>query len=333
MKPSRRPLPLAATAILAALYLAASAVAATVNLAQSDQAVAPAPADARRLATYFSPPYQAGPLPSAVEEILARSAPAELRAGCAAMVDSWGPAARGTSRLSVRILAVAGGSAWLAYRCDSRDSRLPQFEGNYSERLAVFNSARRIIQFLDLKASEDTTATLYHVGLAETLKLRGAENSAAFEVFAVGSSPADGGASRDAGDSSSQDRATQDGQAENRFVVIANSATAAKLVLALVTARKRTGARNGDTAGAGASDSDEYRAALHFDHDLTGHLTAIEAYYRAAPPGARSRFGVLRYAWNPATFTFAVAKPLARPAHPQQPVRLPPVPGYHPHAY
>jgi hypothetical protein len=317
------PLSLAATAILAALYLAASAVAATVNLAQSDQAVAPAPTDARRLATYFSPPYQAGPLPSAVDEILARSAPAELRAGCAAMVDSWGPAARGSSRVSIRILAIAGSSAWVAYRCDSR---IPQFEGNYSERLAVFNSARRMIQFLDLEAKEDTAATLYHVGLATTLKLRGAENSDAFVVFAVGSSPSQER-------SASRDRAAPEGQAENRYVVIANSAIAAKPVLALETARQRPGVSVGDTAGSDSSNSDEYRAALRFDHDLTGHLTAIEAYYRAAPPGARSRFGVLRYVWNPASFTFAAGKPLARQPHPQEPVRLPPVPGYHPHAY
>jgi hypothetical protein len=330
MKPtlSSRPLRLAATVILAALYLAASTVAATVNLAQSDQAVAPAPADARRLAAYFSPPYQAGPLPVA-DEILARSAPAELRIGCAAMVDSWGRSARGSSRVSIRILAVAGGSAWIAYRCDSR---IPQFEGNYSERLAAFNSARRLIEFLDLKANEDTAATLYHIGLATTLKLRGAENSAAFVVFAVGSSPLQER-------SASRDSAAPQGQAENRYVVVANSATAARPVLVLVTARRRRGASvGGDAAGteptgADSSNSDEYRAALRFDHDLSGHLTAIEAYYRAAPPGARSRFGVLRYVWNPARFTFAAAKPLARPPRLQAPTRLPPVPGYHPPLY
>ncbi len=329
--------------LVAALAPGARAVAATVNLAQSDQAVAPAPADARRLATYFSPPYQAGPLPSAVDEVLARSAPAELRAGCAAMVDSWGTAARGTSRVSLRILAVAGGSAWLAYRCDSR---MAPFDNDYSERLAVFTAARGTIQFLNLKAIEDTGATLYHVGFAKTLRLRGAENSAAFEVFAVGSSPSAGSASRNAEErlsqngSASQDRSAADGQAENRFVVIANSATATKPVLALVTARKRPGAPNGDTAGADVSNSDEYRAALRFDHDLTGHLTAVVAYARNNPTGERSSFGVIRYAWNPATFTFAVAKPIPPPSvhRPKgrlprgqsPPERLPPVPGYHP---
>jgi hypothetical protein len=324
MKPRRPPLPLAATALFAMLYLAAPAIAATVNFAQSDQTVAPAPADARRLATYFSPPYHTGPLPSAVEEMLWRSAPAELRAECAATVDSWNRATRGRSRVSVRILGVANGSAWLAYRCASGnadDARLPQSEGNYTERVAVFNSARRTIQFLGLKAREDTAATLYHVGLAENVKLRGAENSATFVVFAISSNARDGSPSG------------EDRQAENRFVVIANSATAAKLVLALVTARKGPGAGGGDAADADASSSDEYRAALRLDHDLAGHLTAIDAYYREAPSGARSHFGRSRYVWNPATFRFAVAKPLPAPSLRQHPVRLPPVPGYSPLAY
>jgi hypothetical protein len=386
--PSHLPVRLAATALFATLSLAAS-VAATVNLAQSNRIVAPAPADARRLSTYFSPPYKSGPLPSAVEEILLRNAPADLRAGCAAMVDSWGGAARGSSRVTLRILSVAGGSAWVTYRCDSR---LAQFDGNYSERLADFNSARGTIQFLDLKTNEDSAATLYHVGLAATLKLRGAENSASFVVFAISFNPAagepvqksgrhserslrseesrdssqaqndtvgfaqsfpGGSTSRDASAAPSQDgpaaqdRAASNGPAENRLVVIANSATTTKPVLSLITARKRPGAQIGDTANGDASDVDEYRAGLRYEHDLAGYLTAVGVYYRDAPPGARSRFGVVRYVWNPATLTFAAAAPVPihrlkrglpsyelRPHHPpvdQTPFeRLPSVPGYHP---
>jgi hypothetical protein len=339
--------------VLAALAPGTRAVAATVNLAQSSQIVAPAPADARRLSTYFSPPYQAGPLPPAVEEILLRDAPADLRAQCATMVASWGATARGSSRISLRVLGVAGGSAWVAYRCDSR---LPEYDGNYSERLAAFNSARGTIQFLDLKANEDTAATLYHVGLAATLKLHGAENSAAFVVFAVSFNPARGSPSHDAAEPSSQDgpaaqdHAASNGPAENRLVVIANSATITKPVLSMVTARKRPGARIGETANGNASDMDEYRAGLRYEHDLAGYLTAVSAFYRDAPPGARPRFGGVRYVWNPATLTFAPAKPVPPPAvhRPQARLplgqthrlplsqspleRLPPVPGYHPHA-
>jgi len=329
MKPtlSRLPIPLAVTVLLAALSLPARAIAAPVNLAQSDQIVTPVSADARRLAAYFSPPYHAGPLPPAVEEILLHNAPAELRAGCAAMVDSWGAAARGTSRLSIRILAVASGSAWLAWRCDSR---IVRFENHYSEQLAVFTTARGTIQFLDLKAHEDTGATLYHVSFAETLELRDAESSAAFEVFAVGSSVR-GGASNNAGgplaeDSSASEAPTASARkAENRFVVIGNSAAAAKVVLALVTARERPNAPKGETGGAGAFDSDdEYRVALRFDHDLTGHVTAISAFYRDQSIGPRPRFGIIRYVWNPAMFTFAVAAPVRlRPVGPR------PVPHQH----
>ena len=348
--PSRLPILLAATALIAALAPATRAVPATVNLVQSNQVVAPAPADARRLSTYFSPPYQAGPLPPAVEEILLRNAPADLRAQCATMVASWGATARGSSRVSLRILGVADGSAWVTYRCGSR---LPQFDGNYSERLAAFNSTRGTIQFLDLKANEDTAATLYHVGLAATLKLHGAENSASFVVFAVSFNPARGSTSREASaaapqrdasaqDSAGRDHAGYDGPAENRLVVIANSAGATKPVLSLVTARKRPGARIGDTADGNASDVDEYRAGLRYEHDLAGYLTAVGAYYRDAPPGAHPRFGVVRYVWNPATLTFAPAKPIPPPSvhrpHGRLPlrqsprVRLPPVPGYHPEA-
>jgi len=294
-----------ATVLIATMSIAAVAAAATVNLPQSSQTVAPAPADARRLSAYFPPPYHSGPLPPAVEEILLRSAPAELHAGCAAMVDSWGDSARGSSRVSLRILAVANGNAWLAYRCDSR---LPQFEKYYSERLAAFTSARGTIQFLSLSANEDTRATLYHVGFAETLKLRGAENSAAFVVFADSADPFDREANHDSGNRFS----------ENRFVVVANTAAAARPVLALVTARKRPGANDRDPSNGG-----EYRAVLRFDHDLTGHLTAIGAYHREQPRGAPPRFGITRYVWNAATLGFDLAKPLP----------LPPVRRRHPLAY
>jgi hypothetical protein len=315
---------LTATALFAMYLTAVSAVAATVNFAQTDQTITPAPTNARRLATYFSPPYSTGPMPSAVNEILARNAPPELHAGCAATVASWSPAARGSSRVSIRILAVAAGSAWLAYRCDSR---LPQLDGTYSELLAVFNSARRSIQFVSLLRPEDNAATLYHVGLDQIVKLRGAEDSAAFLVFAVASKPSGHGTSRGAAVPPSQSL-----DAENRFVVIANSATMAKPVLTLVTARERPGMRNGVAAGGGTPESDEYRAALRNDHDLTGHLTAVNEYYRKAPTGARSHFGVARYVWNPASFSFALAAPIL-PASRPRPIRLPAVPGYNPLAY
>jgi len=316
MKPT--PLLLLAVAMLVALSLAVPVAAATVNFAQSSEAIAPAPADARRLAAYFSPPYQAGPMPPAVEEILLRDASANLRAGCAATVDRFGAAARGSSRISLSILAVAGGSAWLAYRCDSR---LPQFDGAYSERLAVFNSARRTIQFLDLKTSDDTADALYHVGLAETVKLRAAENSAAFEVFAM---------------SPSHDRAGPPRQAENRFVVIANSRTQARTALSVVTARHRPAtaidAAPGVTPRVAAGDV--YRAGIRFDHDLTGNLTAVVAYYR----DVHARSGVTRYEWIPAAFRFAVARPIplppvgaeSEPAAEQPPIPLPPVGGDRP---
>jgi len=350
----------AATAMLTALYLAAAAAIApaivvaapvpaastTADFAQSDQIVTPAATDARRLASYFSPPYHSGPLPAEVDEMLARDVPADLRAGCAVTVDSWNPslrdrlgensaartrsredaalrgrsgenlAAQSRARVTVRILGVANGSAWLAYRCDSgnsEDAHRPQADGEYTERLALFNSARRTIQFVGLKAREDTATTLYHVGLAETVKLRGAENSATFVVFAFGSSAHNG------------TRSTEDRQAEDRFVVIANSTSAAKLVLALVTARQRPDAGNGNATDSNASSSsDEYRAQLRLDHDLAGHLTAVDVYYREAPPDARSHFGVNRYVWNPATLRFAVGKPLPAPQlRRQQPTRLP----------
>lgn len=276
------------------------AVAATVNLSQSNQAVTPSAAEARRLAAYFTPPYRPGPLPPAVDDILLRSAPVELHTACAAMVDSWGATARGSARISLRILAIAAGNAWLAYRCDSR---LPRFENEYSERLAAFTAARGTLQFIDLAAPEDTRATLYHVGIANTLKLVGAENSAALVVFAVNSSPLDGAANH----------AAHDRLSENRFVVIANSASATKIALALVTARVQPGASTREASHSATSNGEEYRAALRFGHDLAGHLTAVTAYHRDQPLGARPRFGVIRYAWNPATRTFEVAMPVPLP--------------------
>jgi hypothetical protein len=196
--------------------------------------------------------------------------------------------------------------------------RPPQVDGTYTERLAVFNSARRTLQFLGLEARDDPAAMLYHIALAEMVKLNGAENSGTFIVFAI--SP----------NAHNAPRLMEDRQAENRFVVIANSATATKRVLALVTARERPG----DGPESDVSSSDEYRAALRLKHDLAGHLIAIDAYYREAPSGRRSHFGVHRYVWDPATFSFAGGKPppLA-PLLRRQPIRLPPVPGYNPLAY
>ncbi len=301
---------------LFATFAAAASAAATASFGQSNQVVAPAPADARRLATYFSPPYQAGPMPLAVEEILLRDSPADLRAGCAATVDRFGPAARGSSRVAMRIMAVAGGSAWVTYRCSSR---LAEFDGLYSERLAVFNSTRRVIQFLDLRTAEDTPDTLYHVGLSETVKMRGAENSASFELFAM---------------SPGHDRASPPRRTENRFVVIANSPTRAGTALSVVTGRQRPATATDD--GSGAPPASAYRAAIRFDHDLTGHLTAVVAYYRDA--GARS--SATRYVWIPAALRFAVARPIplppigeAPPGQPlpeQPPEPLLPVPGNRP---
>lgn len=295
---------LAVALSIAALSIARPVVAAFINLPQSNQAVAPSTADSRRLTKYFTPPYRPGPLPPEVNEILLRSAPPELHRACAAMVDSWGADARGSARVTMRILAVAGGNAWVAYRCDSY---LPQFANQYSERLATFSAKRGALQFVDLTTPDDTRATLYHVALANTVKLLGAENSAAFEVFAVNSSPRDGDANQ----------ATRDRIAENRYVIVANSAAATKIALSLVTRRVRPGA-NDHAASGNANDDNNVasQAGLRFGHDLAGHLTAVNVYHHDRSPDAESRYGLTHYEWNRTTLTFAVAAP----------VTLPPVP-------
>ncbi len=313
----KRPTPSTATklsfvlaiVLASAISCARAAVAALANFSQSNQAIAPGPTDLRRLAAYFTPPYPPGPLPPQVSEILLRSAPAELRTACAVVVDSWGPAARGSARVTLRMLAVVSGNAWVAYRCDSADSR---FASDYGERLAAFNAARGTIQFLDLAAPEDTRATLYHVGLANTFKLLGAEDSAAFEVFAVDSNP-----SKPNTAGAAPARAS-----ENRFVIVANSGSATRVALMLVTARMRPGAINRDIS---LGDSSEYRAKPRFDHDLAGHVTFVSVYHRDSSIGTRPHFGVTRYAWNPASLAFSAVKP--EPLAPVKPHRLPPVPG------
>lgn len=284
-----------------AAFPIAQSGAAMVNLPQSNQAVTPSPADSRRLVKNFTPPYRSGPLPPAVNEILLRNAPPELRRACAAMVDSWGADTRGSARVTVRILAVAGGNAWVAYRCDSRSQR---YEDQYSERLATFSAKRGAIQFIDLAAPDDTRATLYHVGLANTVKLLGTENSAAFEVFAVNSVPRDRDANRDR-------------MVENRYVIVANSATSTNIALSLVTRRVRPGANDPTATG----NTDEARnvqaqAGLRFGHDLAGHLTSVNVYHQDRSPDAESHYGLTHYEWNRATLTFELAAP----------VTLPPVP-------
>jgi hypothetical protein len=303
-------------AFAAALWTA-RAIASVVNLTQSDQTVVLPSRDSHKLAGYFTPPYRPGPMPPQVNEILLRNAPSELRMACAAMVNSWGPRARGSERVTVRILALTNGSAWTTYRCDSR---LPQFANIYSERLAAFSAARGTIQFIDLAAADDTRATLYHVGLAETLKLLGADNSASFEVFAVNSNPL-AGAQYEASPSEFSGASTPRVSSENRLVIVANSASETKVALMLVTARVRPGANSRETSSA---DSAEYRAQARFDHDVAGHLTFVSVYHRDSPPGARPHFGLTRYAWDTATMTFVPAKPVRLP--PVAPRRLPPVP-------
>jgi len=288
------------------LTTAMPTVATAANFAQLNQAVTPLPADAHRLAVYFTPPYAAGPTPSRVYQILLRSAPPEVAASCAAMIQGWGATARGSSRVTVRILGVADGSAWIAYRCDSR---LVQFANSYSEQLAAFNAARGTLQFLDLAAPQDPPATLYHVGLATTLKLLGAENSAAFEVFAVDPAPRNDTADRAARSS------------ENRYVIVANSPSATKVALTLVTARTRPGAPNSDSA---AGDSSEYRAMPRFDHDIAGHLTFVTVYHRDSAVALKRHFGLTRYAWNEATLSFVSVKPA--PSAPLKPQRHPLMP-------
>ena len=310
----------AVIALVVALWAPMPATAGTVNLAQSDQTIVLPPGDSHKLAGYFTPPYRPGPMPPQVNEILLRNAPEELRTACAGMVDSWGSRARGSDRVTVWILALANGSAWTTYRCDSR---LPQFANIYSERLALFSATRGTIQFIDLAAADDTRATLYHVGLAETLKLLGADNSASFEVFAVNLNPLAGSANY-----SSTSRLTADSGAsnprvssENRLAIVANSASATKVALMLVTARVRPGVNNRETSPA---DSAEYRAQPRFDHDLAGHLTFVSVYHRDSPPGARPHFGLTRYAWDAATLTFVPAKPVPLP--PVKPRRVLPIP-------
>jgi hypothetical protein len=258
-------------------------------------------ADSRRLIKYFTPPYRPGPLPPEVNEILLRNAPPELHRACAAMVDSWGAEARGSARVTSRILTVAGGNAWVAYRCDSR---LPQYENQYSERLAAFSAKRGAIQFIDLTAPDDTIATLYHVALANTLKLLGAENSAAFEVFAVNSPPRD--------DDRNRDRVS-----ENRYVIVANSAATTQIALSLVTRRVRPGANEHAVTGNADDDHNvQSQAGLRFGHDLAGHLIAVNVYHQDRSPGLESHYGVTHYDWNRAAQTFEIAAP----------VTLPPVP-------
>jgi hypothetical protein len=288
------------------LSIAAPTVATAANFAQSNQVVTPAPADAHRLAAYFTPPYAPGPMPPRVHEILLRSAPPDLPASCAAMVDGWGAAARGSSRVTARILGVADGNAWIAYRCDSR---LPQFTYDYSERLAAFNSSRGAIQFLDLAAPQDPPATLYHVGFSTTLKLIGAEDSAAFEVFAVEPAPRNSATNHAARSS------------ENRYAIVANSTSATRVALTLVTARSGPDAVDRDSA---LGDSSEYRATLRFDHDIEGHLTFINVYHRDSTVAAKPHFGLARYAWSEATLTFVSVKPV--PIKPIRRQRLPPQP-------
>jgi hypothetical protein len=300
---------------IAALLIARPAAAAFVNFSQSNEVVTPSSADSRRLSKYFTPPYRLGPLPPEVSEILLRSAGPQLDRACATMIDSWGANVRGSARVSLRILAVAGGNAWVAYRCDSR---LPQYENEYSERLAIFSAKRGGLQFIDLAAADDTRATLYHVALANVLKLIGAENSAAFELFAVNSTPVDGKANR----------STRDWVSENRYVIVANSAAATKIALSLVTARVRPGANY--RAGSGGVDDNagfESRAGLRFGHDRAGHLMAVNVYhhdysgdYHRNNPGdrsdAESRYGVTHYDWNRATLTFEVTRPETLPPVP-----------------
>jgi hypothetical protein len=274
---------------------------ATVNLPQSSEAVTPSAADSPRLIKNFMPPYRPGPLPPEVNEMLLRSAPPELRRACAAMVDSWGVDAHGSSRVTVRIMAVAGGNAWVAYRCDSR---VPQFANQYSERLASFSAKRGAIQFIDLAAPDDTPATLYHVALANTVKLLGAESSAAFEVFAVNSAPRDGGASGGH-------------DAENRYVIVANSAAMTEIALSLVTRRVRPTANDQAVTGNGDDDHNvQSQAGLRFGHDLAGHLTGVNVYHHDRSTGLESHYGLTHYEWNRASLTFEVAEP----------VTLPPVP-------
>jgi hypothetical protein len=293
------------------------AIATIVNLTQSNQSVVLPSSDSRKLGSYFTPPYRSGPMPPQVNEILLRNAPSELRTACAAMVNSWGPRARGSERVTVRILALTKGSAWTTYRCDSR---LPQFASVYSERLAAFSAARSTIQFIDLAAADDTRATLYHVGLAETLKLLGADNSASFEVFAVNSNPL-AGAAANASPGQFSGASNPRVSSENRLVIVANSAAATKVALTLVTARVRPGANSRETS---PSDGAEYRAQARFDHDVAGHLTFVSVYHRDSPPGARPQFGLARYAWDATTLTFVPAKPVRLP--PVEPRRLPPLP-------
>lgn len=289
---------------ITALSLPARAAAALVNLPQSNRIVAPAAADSRRLTKYFTPPYRPGPLPPEVDEMLLRSAPPELGRACAAMVDSWGAEARGSSRVSVRIMAVAGGNAWVAYRCDSR---VPQYAGLYSERLATFSAQRGAIQFIDLGTPDDSRATLYHVALSNTVKLLGAESSAAFQVFAVNAAPGASGAK-------------QGGDAENRYVIVASSAAATRVALSLVTRRVRPGANDRAVTGnAGGDHEVQSQAGLRFGHDLAGHLTGVNVYHRDRSTGLESHYGFTHYEWNRASLTFEVAEP----------VTLPPVPPSH----
>jgi hypothetical protein len=274
---------------------------ALVNFSQSNQVVAPPAADSRRLINSFTPPYRPGPLPPEINEILLRNAPPELHRACATMVDSWGADTRGSSRVTVKIFAVASGNAWVAYRCDSR---APQYANQYSERLATFSAKRGVIQFVDLAAPEDTRATLYHVALANTVKLLGAESSAAFEVFAVNSAPRGG----DAGGSH---------DAENRYVIVANSVAATKIALSLVTRRVRPTAN--DHAVTGNAGDDHYvqsQAGLRFGHDMAGHLTAVNVYHHDRSTGLESHYGLTHYEWSRASLQFEVAEP----------VTLPPVP-------
>jgi hypothetical protein len=80
--------------------------------------------------------------------MLLRGAPAGWAASCEAKINGWGAAAKGTTRLSVRIVArTSPDEVWLAYRCGSR---LLDLRRHYSERLGLFMPAKGTIQYFAL---------------------------------------------------------------------------------------------------------------------------------------------------------------------------------------
>lgn len=233
------------------------------------------------LQRYLIQPAAAPALPGDLQELLAKSLPAELRGACAEMIVHWGTVAEGTATWSVRALfrweQASGRTLLVAFRCGSSYA---DYASYYDERLGIVSlepSGARL-RLIPVAEDCDNCSDLYHLEFSDELAVLGGTLTVLTLTF-------------------SSDNPCCDGPSQWRYeqlVYILLPEGSVALVLERVNERYDHDDVEGDTTL-------ECSAEVSYHRDSNGYLKSVTADTGCQVGTTRIPHGTLRFDWNPLT--------------------------------